>query len=129
MSLYLNGNKLQYGAGGGGLNYSTQEHVVGTWIDGKTIFERTVELTNITISASSGYSYDISSWNVDTIINNPEGFVTLSNDTDLRTLPFGILGNYASAVTATRSAVQFSRTGGDLPCNRAVFTLRYTKTT
>lgn len=128
MALYLNGNKLQYGAGGGHI-YSTQEHIVGTWIDGKTIFERTVELTNITISASSGYSYDISSWNVDTIINNPEGFVTLSNDTDLRTLPFGILGNYASAVTATRSAVQFSRTGGDLPCNRAVFTLKYTKTT
>ena len=41
MALYLNGNKLQYGAGGGGHNYSTQEQVVGTWIDGSTVYEKT----------------------------------------------------------------------------------------
>lgn len=107
--------------------YSTIEQIIGEWIDGKTIFERTVELTNITISASSGYSYDISGWSVDTIIKNPEGFITLSNDTDLRTLPFGILGSYASTITATKSAVQFTRTGGDMTCNRVVFTIQYTK--
>lgn len=50
MALYLNGNKLQYGAGGGH-NYSTQEQAVGTWIDGSTLYEKTV--TNISLSHNS----------------------------------------------------------------------------
>lgn len=109
--------------------YSTEEREIGVWTDGKPLYQKTVILTNITISVSGGYSYDISGWSVDTIVKNPEGFVTLSNDTDLRTVPFGILGNYATAVTATRSAVGFSRIGSDMTCNRVVFTLTYTKTT
>ena len=109
--------------------YSEDEREIGVWIDGKPLYKKTVSLTNITIAVSGGYSYDISSWNIDTIVKSPEGFVTISNDTDLRTVPFGLLGNYAATVAATRSAVSFSRTGGDMPCNRAVFTLVYTKTT
>ena len=109
--------------------YSTDERVIGVWTDGKPLYQKTVSLTNITIAVSGGYSYDISSWSVDTIVKNPEGFITLSNDTDLRTVPFGVLGNYATDVTSTRSAIQFSRKGGDLTCNRVVFTLVYTKTT
>lgn len=109
--------------------YSTEEREIGVWTDGKPLYQKTVSLTNITIAVSGGYSYDISSWNVDTIVKNPEGFITLSNDTDLSTVPFGVLGNYATDITSTRSAVQFLRKGGDLTCNRVVFTLTYTKTT
>lgn len=109
--------------------YSEEEREIGVWTDGKPLYQKTVSLTNITIAVSGGYSYDISSWNVDTIVKNPEGFITLSNDTDLRTVPFGILGSYATAVTATKSAINFSRIGGDLTCNRVVFTLVYTKST
>lgn len=29
------------GSGSGGVNYSTTEHVIGTWIDGSTLYERT----------------------------------------------------------------------------------------
>lgn len=43
-----NGQTLVYNAtsgkwenGSGGANYSTTEHVVGTWIDGKTLYEKT----------------------------------------------------------------------------------------
>ena len=39
------------GSGSGeGKVYSTEEHVVGTWIDGKAIYERTYVSRNITIS-------------------------------------------------------------------------------
>lgn len=109
--------------------YSEDEREIGVWIDGKPLYQKTVSLTNITIAVSGGYSYDISSWNVDTIVKTPEGFITISNDTDLRTVPFGLLGSYAAVVAATRSAVGFSRTGSDMTCNRVVFTLTYTKTT
>lgn len=109
--------------------YSEDEREIGVWTDGKPLYQKTVSLTNITIAVSGGYSYDISSWNVDTIVKNPEGFITISNDTDLRTIPFGLLGSYAAVVAATRSAVSFGRTGGDMTCNRVVFTLVYTKST
>jgi hypothetical protein len=109
--------------------YSEEEREIGVWTDGKPLYQKTVIITNITITLDDGYSYDISSWNVDTIVKNPEGFVTISNETDLRTVPFGVLGEYATDITSTRSAVKFSRKGGSLPCNRVVFTLTYTKTT
>lgn len=30
------------GEGGGGVNYSTEEHVIGTWTDGSTLYEKTI---------------------------------------------------------------------------------------
>lgn len=41
----MTGNVIQpNGASGGGeINYSTTEHVIGTWIDGKTLYEKTVD--------------------------------------------------------------------------------------
>lgn len=38
---------------GGGLNYSTDEQVVGTWIDGSTIYSKTFTFTNREISNNS----------------------------------------------------------------------------
>lgn len=32
--------------GGGNVNYSTTEHEIGTWIDGKTLYEKTVVFQN-----------------------------------------------------------------------------------
>jgi hypothetical protein len=34
------------GGGGGGHNYSTDEQVIGTWIDGSTLYEKTIEYTS-----------------------------------------------------------------------------------
>ena len=50
-------------------NYSTDEKVVGTWIDGKPIYQKTVSIkapTNTSGVADS--NMDISSWNVDNMI-------------------------------------------------------------
>jgi hypothetical protein len=43
--------------GGGSVNYSTTEHEVGTWIDGSTIYEKTVDVAQYNVTASS------SAWN------------------------------------------------------------------
>ena len=53
MALYLNGNKLQYGSGGSGHNYSTSEQVVGTWIDGSPVYEKTYHNSSVTIASNS----------------------------------------------------------------------------
>lgn len=36
-------------------NYSTEEHIVGTWIDGSTVYEKTIDLGADTTIGSNGY--------------------------------------------------------------------------
>lgn len=53
---------IKYGNGGGGsskINYSTDEQVVGTWIDGKPLYQKTFEKQATNVSASG--SVDITS--------------------------------------------------------------------
>lgn len=39
------------GGGGGGNNYSTDETVIGTWIDGSSVYRKVVELSDITLNS------------------------------------------------------------------------------
>lgn len=42
------------GAGGGGVNYSTEEQVIGNWTDGKPLYQITIELAEaVTIPANT----------------------------------------------------------------------------
>lgn len=50
------------GGGGGGHNYSTTEQVIGTWIDGKTVYEQVIEF-------SSPIDVSYNSWTSTTIEN------------------------------------------------------------
>lgn len=55
--LYINGNEIGSGGSGSSLDiYSTEEQVIGTWVNGKTIYQRTIigqlgtaENTNINV--------------------------------------------------------------------------------
>lgn len=67
-------------AGGGSAthNYSTTEQVVGTWIDGKTLYEKTIAVTQ----GSSETYISLSGLNIDTFfvesafIQSPSGDIT-----------------------------------------------------
>lgn len=48
------------------INYSTEEQAIGTWIDGKTLYQ--ITLANKTINHGSN-SYDVSSLSIDTFVN------------------------------------------------------------
>lgn len=55
---------------GGGHSYSTSEQVVGTWIDGSTIYERTFELqSQLTVSSSTWTSSGISADGISKIMS------------------------------------------------------------
>jgi hypothetical protein len=41
-------------------HYSTDEQVVGTWIDGSTIYEKTLVLNNVAFDSSGSYRIDLS---------------------------------------------------------------------
>lgn len=59
------------GGGGGGdtHTYSTEEQIVGTWVDGKPIYERTVTGIRVSYSSSSETNvYDVSTWGIKDVI-------------------------------------------------------------
>ena len=56
-SYNTNGSYTVYGLKGGGSsshNYSTNEQVIGTWIDGKPVYEKTLEINNIDMGNVNG---------------------------------------------------------------------------
>lgn len=96
MSIY--GNPVMMGGSGGGSNshdYSTTEQVIGTWIDGKPIYELTVITSNRTYNVgdlsidllifADGYGSDNSGytgnkWTYTAVTNNSSRIIYLSAD-------------------------------------------------
>jgi hypothetical protein len=79
-------NKVQYsgGSGDGKHDYSTDEHVIGTWIDGSTLYEKTI-FTNPTWSNNTA-SIQLTN----EICKSIEGGVCDSSGGNL--IPFGYSG-------------------------------------
>lgn len=71
-------NNIKYGGGGSGgsifHNYSTEEKVVGKWIDGETLYEKTINV-DLSTQHSSSYNPEHGIPNVNQILNI-DGFVT-----------------------------------------------------
>lgn len=125
MALYLNGNKLQYGAGAGdGVSYSTEEKVVGTWIDGSAIYEKTIYVDSFPNNTSKNLTTPA---NLDMLIDS-FGFMKSTTLTGyFRTLPFAAGGSNDVRVDlngGTLRVVTFSDWSG----YDGYLTIRYTKT-
>ena len=73
--MILNGK--EYVGGENWHKYSTSERIIGEWIDGKPLYERTLIYQNASASSSSEYSIDISTdiSNIDACINFEAIFV------------------------------------------------------
>lgn len=76
MSAIINGNTVYCGGFSGGnksLNYSTEEQVVGTWIDGRPLYQKTYDITGISISENTWYDYIIDNTGID-FVTKIEGY-------------------------------------------------------
>lgn len=105
--------------------YSTSEQVVGTWIDGSTLYEKTF---NITTPSTGLNSIPHNILNIGDIINI-EGTAIRSNGA---TQPLGFISsanNYGWNVTVYDfSTTAFSlEVGGQLSLSKVIVTVRYTK--
>lgn len=91
------------GGGGGSHTYSTTEQIVGTWIDGSDIYERTVVISS-TISQGD-YATIISGENIDLLGINSDGcFLTRSNGQR-----WSIFGGYSGS-----GLLIYQETNGDI---------------
>ena len=112
------------GGGGGSMNYSTDEQVVGTWIDGKPLYQKTFTMTFNVADQWIEQNHGIS--NLDTVVEM-KGVVT---DTTSPSANFYSADGYyggtrGKCLFANGTTIQLYTNGG----NKAYITMRYTKTT
>lgn len=112
---------IKYGSGASGDNYSTTEHIVGTWIDGTILYEKTFTVSNITV--------DTSDWqNIGQIANinklvSTDGVVTIHFNGQQT----GV-GPYFSVSVNSSGYVRFICTEWNNETADILLTIRYTKT-
>lgn len=105
------------------LNYSETEHVVGTWIDGKTVYEKTVSCGAGPNNTSKNIAHNVS--NIDKIVYiNGIGMSTSTRPIpDVQTsTPSAGMRVYVSSSNITLQS------GSDLSGLTCYVTIRYTKT-
>ena len=107
------------------VHYSTDEQVVGTWIDGSTVYEKTFNITTLN-SGLNSIPHNIS--NIGDVINI-EGTAIRSNGA---VQPLGFISsanNYGWNVTVYDfTSSNFSlEVGGQLSLSKVIITVRYTK--
>ena len=110
-------------------DYSTEEKVVGSWLDGSTIYQKTFALDNITGTTAGTFKSivtDISSLNIDFIVDI-RGII--KSETSFQII------DYRENNGGQQLKLQASTTSLQLVTNMAIdgmkywVTLRYTKTT
>lgn len=110
------------------LNYSTNEKVVGTWIDSKPIYQKTINFGALSNKSSKSVAHGVE--NLDIVVEivgiryftNSYEFQSIDYSHDKYTM-------YQVGCNVTRSTITLTNRDIDLAEQVAYITIRYTKTT
>ena len=109
-----------------GSNYSTEEQVVGTWIDGKPIYQKTITGTISALGTWNEYNHGIS--NLGTCVDI-KGIASMSGGYQWVFTGYRDYVTYM-AVSISSTKVRFFVSNSDTMLNQPIhFTIQYTKTT
>lgn len=107
------------------VNYSTEEHIIGTWIDGSTLYEKTIDFGALPNNTTKNVAHNIS--NIKRIVK-VEAIASMLNGNSYpipyNDMPNPNTGNLGFMVTATQISVI---TKTNWSAIYGYFTLRYTK--
>lgn len=115
---------IKYG-GASGHNYSTTEQIIGTWIDGSNVYEKTINVGTITTNTTVAHGIN----NLDTIIDY-SGFGKYAG-TDKTVMPFqNPASSYGFGINTYDGTNLVLAKASSLGSNMSdcYITLRYTKT-
>lgn len=107
-------------------DYSTEEKVVGTWIDGKTLYQRTVNVGAMPNATESTYAHSIS--NIDKVIT----YDAIATNTGGATMALN--GTYGNSSSSNHTWVYITKTNiimgstVDRSAYNLYVTIQYTKT-
>ena len=104
-------------------NYSTEEQVVGTWIDGKPIYEKVINVENFIIGDN-----EIPLENLDTIINYSGSLILTDYANYKQVFPY-IQNNSTSKVVINHYNETKFVVASAFTCNTINIIIQYTKTT
>ena len=113
-------------------HYSTTEQIIGTWIDGSTIYEKSIVFTSSLSSGTTNY-IPLGVTNIDKIVS-VEGFVSYGSHIRYIPLPYGDSGNSnvrINAVATDDNTINIyvgSDYSGSSAIDITLITIRYTKT-
>lgn len=108
-------------------NYSTTEHVVGTWIDGKPLYEKTIHYSG-SMSTSTAFPHNVTNISSAFLVS---GFIPYGAS------EFYQIGTYQDAnrfiscpdISATNILINIGSGWSSSFTNGCILTIRYTKTT
>ena len=110
-------------------DYSTDEMIIGTWIDGKPIYQKTISQSN---SSKSLVNIDLSSSNIETVINLRGIYTRVVNSSRTLFIPFYNYddGNTKSILRydTSNSSIQYNIVVPETT-NLQIITIQYTKAT
>lgn len=104
-------------------DYSTEEKIVGTWIDGKPIYQKTIDCGACPNSGDKLVNHNIA--NIDTI-TNVYGVAISSSDSS--PIPYYMPSATGIGCYANKTAIAL-QTARNLSSLNAIITIQYTKTT
>ncbi len=108
------GSGIWNGQGGIAHHYSTNETVVGTWIDGKTLYEKTWDFgQDVTVGAWTSVT-DVASYNIDVLVNS----ISVQNSKAISQIEYWVDGTTLKGNSLRGGADDYVR----------YLTLQYTKT-
>lgn len=112
-------------------NYSTSEQLIGTWIDGKPLYEKTIPISSYPSQAYTDTYYPHNIANIDIIVDW-EGKARFSNGDTLKLSHSLVQSTYSNEYdftgTVTKTDIKI-KVGTNRSSVSGEFTIRYTKTT
>ena len=133
-AIFYKGTRYPTGSGGGGggggsasIDYSTTEQEIGTWIDGKPLYQKTIVVTDSFSSTKNYTDNDIASAEMLIIY---DGYYVSSTSEGTYYLPLNYTESSYNTYTGYREYNHniFMRCNG-FSSSKCVVTVRYTKST
>lgn len=102
------------------VNYSTTEQIVGTWIDGRPVYENTISISRLAFPSNQWTWFSLS-FDGDFIIDSEVYYKSSLGDYSYSNLPLAI--NYSNGDIGI-----YNNVGGNLGEGSGYLTIRYVKT-
>lgn len=110
------------------VHYSTSEQVIGTWIDGKPLYQKTINITTPSVANAIVSVSDVTSLNIDTVVSLDGNY----NDTNINwslNIYFNTGRSANCFVNGGKTAIMMLVNDNVAMNKNAYVTIKYTKTT
>lgn len=108
------------------IKYSTEEQIIGEWIDGKPLYQKTVVIENPSVNWTTMNSYGIA--NIDMLVSADRRYFVDNNTWQGSEFEYGNDEEYIRSLFLKSSFRLLTKGNGNV-VSKVVVTLQYTKTT